>query len=59
MGKQPDASYVLLLPHSTPPILCTVPCNLLLLNNKQNKNSCLSQPACFPENLFALKVQSV
>lgn len=50
---------LVLLSHSALSILCTVLCNLLLLNNKQNKNSCLSQPACFSENLLTLKVQSV
>lgn len=58
VDEQPDASEVGLLPLTALSPLCTVPCNLLLLNNKQNKNCCLSQPACFSEK-NALKVQSV
>lgn len=56
VDEQSDASEVGLFPLTA--LLCTVLCNLLLLNNKQNKNCCLSQPACFSEE-NTLKVQPV
>lgn len=58
VDEQSDASEVGLLPLAALSLLCTMLCNLLLLNNKQNKNCCLSQPACFAEK-NTLKVQSV
>lgn len=58
VDEQSGASEVGLLLLAALSLLCAMLCNLLLLNNKQNKNCCLSQPACFAEK-NTLKVQSV
>lgn len=47
VDEQPDASEVGLLPLTALSPLCTVPCNLLLLNNKQNKNCCFVTASLF------------